>query len=260
MLPRIKFCMARSLTVVISQSRLAPCPTKHKLPWSLQLFHGNTIVINTANNRSNPFYVSPLSVGKDSIAPSPWTCAHYRAWKETVTEIALPSAWKFWWDQRKEEAPKHSTLPSVLLLKQKDCCCVYKTWNTKKCNCTEPDQGVQTAQQSMSLMLSESLSPRQPKVSRGLVLAVVIHVRFCRPGAWLSRGNSWRTVLQIGLFPSPVSWVAQLVIHARKEQLQHWVLIYHRFALLSFTPVQIRANTRTEPHHPHLVAFSSHFA
>lgn len=74
-------------TVVISQSRLAPCPAKHKLPWSLQLFHGNTTVINTANNHSNLFYVSPLSAGKDSIAPSPWTCANYRAWKEIVTEI-----------------------------------------------------------------------------------------------------------------------------------------------------------------------------
>lgn len=63
-------------TVVISQSRLAPCPTKHKLPWSLQLFHGNTTVINTVNNRSNPFHVSPLSPGKDSTAPSPWTCAN----------------------------------------------------------------------------------------------------------------------------------------------------------------------------------------
>lgn len=254
--------MAHSLThtVVVSQSRLAPCPTKHKLPWSLQLFHGNTIVINTANNCSNPFYISPLGAGKDSIAPSPWTCAHCWAWKETVTEIALPSAWSSWWDQMKEEAPKHSTLPSVLLLKQKDCCCVYKTQNAEKCNCTEPDRGVQTAQQSMSLMLRESLSPREPKLSSGLVLAVVIHVRFCQAGTWLSRGNSWRMVLQTGLFPSPVLWVAQLVIHVGREQLQHWVLIYHCFASVSFTPVQIRANTRTEPCHPHLVAFYSHFA
>jgi len=28
----------------------------------------------------------------------------------------------------------------------------------------------------------------------------------------------------------------------------------------SFTSVQIRAKTRTEHHHPHLVAFYSHFA
>lgn len=128
-------------TVVISQSRLAPCPTKHKLPWSLQLFHGNTTVINTANNRSNPFYVSPLSAGKDSIAPSPWTSVNYRARKEIVTEITLPSVWSFRWDQRKEKALKHLTLLSVLLLKQNDCCCMYKTWNAKKCMRIETDEG-----------------------------------------------------------------------------------------------------------------------
>lgn len=110
-------------TVVISQSRLASCPTKHKLPRSLQLFHSNTAVINTANNRSNPFYVSALSAGKGSIAPSSRTSANYRAWKETVREIRLPSARSFTCHQRKEKAPKTLNI-NVLSLKIKDSCCL----------------------------------------------------------------------------------------------------------------------------------------
>lgn len=152
-------------TVVISQSRLAPCPTKHKLPWSLQLFHGNTTVINTANNRSNPFYVSPLSTRKDSIAPSPWTCANCQAWKEIVTEIALPSAWSFRWDQRKEKALKRSTLLSVLLLKQKEFCYMYKTWNAKNCKGIETEWGCKQHDEARVQSWVESLSPREPRVT-----------------------------------------------------------------------------------------------
>lgn len=165
-------------TVVISQSRLAPCPTKHKLPWSLQLFHGNTTVINTANNCSNPFYVSPLSTGKDSIAPSPGTCANYWAWKETVMEIALPSAWSCRWDQRKEKALKHLTLLSVLLLEQKDCCCVYKMWNAKKCKHIETEWGCKQQDKAKVQCWVEFLSPRECRIAPRCLTARSL------PGYW----------------------------------------------------------------------------
>lgn len=63
------YCSVRlTHRAVISHNSLAPCPTKHKLPWSLELSHGNITVTNTANNRSNPYSCSPFLTAKDIIA------------------------------------------------------------------------------------------------------------------------------------------------------------------------------------------------
>lgn len=73
-------------------------------------------------------------------------------------------------------------------------------------------------------------------------------------------------VLHIELFPSSALSSAAQDLHEGVSS--YWcsssysagALICHCFALASFTPVQIKANTRAEHHHPHLVAFYSHFA
>lgn len=148
-------------TVVISQSRLAPCPTKHKLPWSLQLFHGNTTVINTANNRSNPFHISPLSTGKDSIAPSPWTCANCWAWKEIETEIALPSARALGEIKEKKRHWNTQLFSRYFCLKEKTVTACTRHETPKSVSSLRLNGGANSMTKRVQHWV-ESLSPREP--------------------------------------------------------------------------------------------------
>lgn len=154
-----------------------------------------------------------------------------------------------------------------ILLTRKDCRSMFKTWNTKNSKHSETVQGCKQHYKARVWPWVESLSLREPPVTPRCVMACSLPwLLMCPSKAWLSGNNGRMMVLQIELFPS--SAVSSAAQDLPAQESSSWgsssygagALICHCSALASSTPVQIKASTRAEHHHPHMVAFYSHFA